>query len=122
MKKLISILGIAVCIIVLFVNVIISSSDESIFSSLRLLQLSAIADDVESNNAGNGNPFYYTHLLGDPKECSLYKNVHINGTIEYTESSVALGTEWTSTPVKGIKELCPKSGNGCQVYSCRITP
>ena len=88
-------------------------------SPLALANMEALAQ--ESNNAGNGNSSYYTHLLGRPKECTLYLAFDANGNLVYSgeEKKASGGVSWTYTSQKGIKELCPNKGAGCTVYSCR---
>ena len=102
-------------------NMNFSDSQTKGMSDLALANIEALADDEGSNNNG-GNPFYYEHLLGQPKECTLYKYFNGNGSVHYDESGeLELGAGWTVINVKGVKELCPKSGNGCTVYSCQET-
>lgn len=76
--------------------------------------------DQESNNDGFGQ-FYYKHLQGRPDECTLYRHVHINGNIVYSDDGSSLGADWETKKVKGVKEICPDKGSGCTVYSCQIT-
>lgn len=74
-----------------------------------------------SNNNGGSNQYYYEHLLGRPKNCTLYKGVNTNGTVTYSSSSTSFGGGWTVSQVKGTVENCPNNGNGCTVYSCHVT-
>ncbi|WP_307757467.1 hypothetical protein [uncultured Mediterranea sp.] len=77
---------------------------------------------TESNNNG-GNPFFYEHRLGEPKTCTLYKYISVNGNIIIsTNGNEQLGAEYTKISLDGLYEKCPDKGNGCTVYSCRQTP
>lgn len=76
--------------------------------------------DQESNNHGSGK-FFYEHLQGSPKYCTLYRNVHANGTIVYTDKKGELSGDWVSSEVEGLKERCPDKGSGCTAYSCQVT-
>ena len=76
--------------------------------------------DQESNDEGSGM-FFYKHRTGKPDYCTLYRHTHIDGTVQYSESSTSLGANWTRSKVGGLKEKCPKEGNGCTAYSCRQT-
>lgn len=87
---------------------------------LLLKDASAIAQ-TESNNNGEGNQYYYEHLLGRPKECTLYKAVDASGDIQYGSDESGFEVGWTVTKIDGIKETCPDRGSGCTVYSCRVT-
>ena len=78
-------------------------------------------DSGGSNNSGSGNIYYYKHLLGAPKSCTLYKAVNSNGQIDYSGDGVGYGVGWTVTKVSGTEESCPKSGGGCTVFSCHVT-
>jgi hypothetical protein len=100
-----------------------SAQSNNEMSDLMLANVEALAEgeDGGSNNSGTGNIYYYTHKLGDPKECTLYKQVNASGQVEYTDSNASLGAGWTVSQVSGIQETCPKSGNGCTVYSCHQT-
>lgn len=76
--------------------------------------------DSESNDQGSGK-FYYKHLEGSPKFCTLYRNVHVSGKIEYTNKEGSLGAGWVSSKVEGLKDNCPNRGEGCTAYSCQTT-
>lgn len=76
--------------------------------------------DQESNNHGSGK-FFYEHKLGSPKSCKLYRHVSAYGTVEYSTDKSGFEIGWTSTPVDGVKELCPDNGSGCTVYTCQKT-
>ena len=73
-----------------------------------------------SNNSGTGNMYYYSHLEGRPKPCTLYKAVSANGSISFSSENT-FGVGYTVTTVQGIYETCPQSGDGCTVYSCHVT-
>ena len=73
-----------------------------------LLTFTENGEEGGSNNEGSGM-FFYKHRLGKPDTCKLYQYININGGII------------TSIEVQGIYEVCPLSGNGCTVYSCRQT-
>jgi hypothetical protein len=90
-------------------------------SLLTLYQSDVLASGEGSNNSGTGNMYYYEHKLGEPKECTLFKYVNINGSAEYSEKELTLDGNWTRFTVSGMKETCPKNGNGCTVYSCHVT-
>lgn len=76
---------------------------------------------TESNNNG-GNPFFYEHLKGRPKTCTLYKYIGVNGdVIISTEDKGELGFEYTKISIQGMYDSCPDKGEGCTVYSCRQT-
>lgn len=77
-------------------------------------------NNPESNNEGSG-PFFYKHLLGKPKICTLYRNEHITGKIIYSEQEMSGDLGWTSSKVPGLVEKCPDKGNGCTAYSCMQT-
>lgn len=77
-------------------------------------------DDQESNNSGSGI-FFYEHLEGRPKECPLYRNVHVDGAVTITEGTMSGAIGWSSTSIKGTKETCPKKGKGCTLFTCRST-
>jgi hypothetical protein len=79
------------------------------------------ADGEGSNNSGSGNMYYYTDKQGKPENCTLYKFVNANGSVQYSDSTAGFGAGWTWSKVSGIKELCPKTGKGCTVYSCHVT-
>ena len=76
--------------------------------------------DQESNNEGSG-VFFYKHLQGRPKSCTMYRNTHISGTITYTDEELSADAGWTSVKISGIVELCPDKGNGCTAYTCQFT-
>jgi len=113
-KILFSISALAFCG-VLLLNILANLKIETV----SILDLTTIA--VAQNNEGTGNIYYYQHLLGQPKECTLYKGVDINGKIVYSENEGGFGVGWTVIKISGIKETCPKSGGGCTVYSCQTT-
>lgn len=126
MKKNCFNLGLSVLLgIVTVMNLnLIQKTDKVFYVTLKSLQ--TISQDEngnnsqESNNNGSGL-FFYEHLQGSPQECTLYRNVNINGQIEISSSSRDGEIGWTSIKISGIKELCPKKGEGCTVYSCRQT-
>lgn len=76
--------------------------------------------DQESNNHGSGK-FFYEHLQGRPDDCTLYRYINMNGQIIYSKDKLSLGAEWKSSKGKGLKENCPKDGNGCTAYTCQAT-
>jgi ABC-type antimicrobial peptide transport system permease subunit len=121
MKKFV-ILSIAIMAIslVAIINVGLNLHKNSVLSALFLSKSNVEAITQESNNSGSGI-YFYQHRLGKPDDCILYKHVHINGNIEYSTSNISNGIGWTVVQVEGIKELCPKNGNGCTVYSCHVT-
>lgn len=84
-----------------------------------LSNLDALAEQ-ESNNEGSGK-FFYKHLLGQPKDCIMYKHVKVDGSVKYTGEEVDLGAEWSVSRIDGVKEKCPKKGDGCTVYECSST-
>jgi hypothetical protein len=90
-------------------------------AKLSLADVVTLAQTEGSNNSGEGNMYYYTHKLGEPKQCTLYKAVNINGGVTYSESSITGGAGWIVTTVSGMVETCHKDGNGCTVYSCHVT-
>ena len=73
-----------------------------------------------SNNSGVGNKYYYEHLQGRPKPCTLYKAVSANGSVSFSSENT-FGAGYTVTTLQGMSESCPKSGKGCTVYSCHVT-
>jgi hypothetical protein len=118
MKKIIILSsGIMATALVATINVGLNLHKNSVLSPTFLSKIEAITQ--ESNNSGSGI-YFYQHKLGEPKECTLYKHVHVNGSVQYG-TSASVGAGWTSVEVEGIKELCPKDGNGCTVYSCHVT-
>ncbi|WP_322932358.1 hypothetical protein VCM39_00615 [Bacteroides sp. CG01] len=77
-------------------------------------------NNPESNNEGSGR-FFYKHLLGQPKKCTLYRNEHVNGTVTISENSLGGVAGWESTRITGLVEICPNKGGGCTAYSCQQT-
>ena len=102
------------------VNFNMNKSDK--LSSLALANIEALAQS-ESNNAGNGNKFYYTHLKGKSKECTLYSAFDANGNFKWSgeDKSFATSMGWKYSSEKGLKETCPNNGDGCTAYSCQKT-
>lgn len=72
-------------------------------------------DDQENNSEGLNN-----HLQGKPKGCTIYRNVHIGGSIIYSENSIKGNDEWTCTKISGIEITCLAVGRGCAVSGCQI--
>lgn len=86
-----------------------------------LLTFTENGEEGSSNNEGSGM-FFYKHRLGKPDTCKLYQYININGGIITSESDdLKLGAGYERIEVQGIYEVCPLSGNGCTVYSCRQT-
>jgi hypothetical protein len=99
------------------INFSLNTKNNDKHSSLLLRNTEALSDNAEGTK-----PYTYSHLEGKPKKCTLHKQVSINGTIEYTSTAASLGAGWYVVTVSGIEEICPKTGKGCTVYSCRQTP
>lgn len=76
--------------------------------------------DQESNEHGSGQ-FFYEDRKGKPDFCTLFRYIHINGQIVNAEKEQSLSAEWTLIKVEGLKDKCPKEGNGCTAYSCQST-
>ena len=76
--------------------------------------------EQESNNSGSGK-FYYEHLEGRPKECTLYKHYKYDGSFSISESKATMSGDIEVVKVLGIKETCPRNGSGCTAYSCTLT-
>lgn len=91
---------------------------------LALLSVKGLSQEsggnTESNNHGSGM-FFYEHLKGKPEVCTLYRNVHVDGKVEISSTDRGGEVNWSSSRVEGMRERCPKDGNGCTVYSCRQT-
>jgi hypothetical protein len=78
--------------------------------------------EEEDNNANGRNIYLYCDKAGHPKSCKLYKHVDANGSVEWSDKSKLEGSyKYTGISVDGVKELCPKKGKGCTVYSCHQT-
>jgi hypothetical protein len=70
-----------------------------------------------------GGLFNYPDKAGEPKFCTLYAKVDVYGKIVST-SEAPIGqvqAGYSVTQVTGVKERCPRKGNGCTVYSCQKT-
>lgn len=89
---------------------------------LTMASIDALSESggQESNNEGSGI-FFYQKLTGDPDFCTLFRYKHLNGEIINSETVLSLDAEWTFSQVEGVKEKCPKKGDGCTVYSCQTT-
>ena len=77
----------------------------------------------DKNNSNWGGLFNYPDKAGSPKFCTLYAKVDVYGKIVST-SEAPIGqvqAGYSVTQVTGVKESCPRKGNGCTVYSCRQT-
>lgn len=85
-----------------------------------LSSLLTFTENGDSNNEGSGM-FFYKHLLGHPKTCTLYKYISINGDVSYSTEDGDLGINYTKIQVQGMYEECPDKGSGCTVYSCQET-
>lgn len=85
-----------------------------------LLTFTENGEEGGSNNEGSGK-FFYKHLQGDPKTCTLYKYISINGDVSYSTEDEGLGFEYIKIQVQGMYEDCPDKGSGCTVYSCQET-
>ena len=77
------------------------------------------SNEGTSNNEGNGTIFFYTHKLGDPKTCTLYRHIDLNGGIHYSNGKAEGNLGWTNERLSGIEESCPNTGAGCTVFSCQ---
>ncbi len=88
----------------------------------RMIQanIEALTEDDESNNDGSGK-FFYEHLSGSPKSCTLYKYMDAEGNYHVSSSSGSAGVSYEKIQVSGIEETCPDEGEGCTVYSCQET-
>lgn len=76
-------------------------------------------EKIESNNKGKGK-YFYKHLQGAPKECTLYKYIKGDTILTLGERCKELKEMgYIETRTTGIVELCPNKGNGCTAYSCR---
>ncbi|WP_026472935.1 hypothetical protein [Alkaliflexus imshenetskii] len=76
----------------------------------------------ELNNSNYGGLFNYPDLAGSPQFCTLYAKYDASGRIVQTsETKLEAQGGFTISLVTGVKEKCPKKGNGCTVYSCRQT-
>ncbi len=74
------------------------------------------------NNSNWGGLFHYPDKGGNPKFCTLFVKMDLSGNIiETSEDIIEAGVGFTVSKVGGLKENCPRSGNGCTVYSCRVT-
>ena len=89
-------------------------------TSIDALSENGDGEDQESNDHGSGKIFYET-LRGKPDNCILYRNVHISGRIVYTEKEASLGGDWVSSKTEGMRDKCPRDGNGCTAYTCQTT-
>jgi uncharacterized protein YxeA len=111
------------------VNTVLNFPERDKKSSLILSNIDAASAEEGtegSNNSGTGNIYYYTNKLGNPKSCTLYLKINASGSIQIETpegglTSAEINAGWTITRVSGIVETCPKSGNGCTVYSCHKT-
>ena len=73
------------------------------------------------NNSNGGNIFFYCNKEGKPENCTLKKYISVNLGVKWAEDSPGGDFTFAGETSSGIKELCPKTGNGCTVYSCQKT-
>ena len=64
-----------------------------------LLTFTENGEEGSSNNEGSGM-FFYKHRLGDPKECTLYKYIGINGDIVSSDGGLELEGKYEKITVK----------------------
>ena len=76
-----------------------------------------------NNNSNMGGLFNYPNLSGSPQFCTLYAKVDMSGRIVSTSEAPMGQVEggFSVTTVTGVKERCPRKGDGCTVYSCTQT-
>ena len=73
------------------------------------------------NNHNGQNPSLYCTKEGKPSGCNLKKFIDANGNVVNKDGEAGAGFTYTGITISGVKELCPKKGVGCTVYSCKET-
>ena len=118
-KKILSIVGVILFLMATAINTNISLNSQK-KSSYRYGNVLALASGEIEDCTG-----IYKKKNADEnfQKCTLYKQVHISGTIEYTETNKSLGTGWTVIQVQGLYNLCEKDkpNNCCEAFSCHVT-
>lgn len=83
-------------------------------------------ENIEALGRGeNGGGHRYPDLAGKPQSCTLY--VYMKGGVtvgkgEGENPNYEGKAEYIKIKVEGIKDLCPREGNGCDPYSCQEIP
>ena len=76
----------------------------------------------DKNNSNWGGLFHYPEKGGDPKKCTLWAKYDGSGNVVSTSTSkITVTAGFTVSKVTGAEDYCPNEGDGCTVYSCRIT-
>lgn len=93
--------------------------DQTDESDLLLENIEALA----RNESGGGHR--YPDLAGKPEDCTLY--IYKKGGITVAKGdsenpSYEGKAEYTKEKKEGLKDKCPREGNGCDPYSCQEVP
>lgn len=79
--------------------------------------------EVNALGQNENQHYHYTHLQGKPVECKLYVYINIatgsQVTLDGPNSDLDINGSWTYQTKKGIKDLCPQNGDGCNPFSCQ---
>ncbi|MCL3781509.1 hypothetical protein EMN47_14050 [Prolixibacteraceae bacterium JC049] len=122
MKNLSKKLGITAIVALIGFNCFIAADICNNNKSLNYFFNIASASAENGVDAEGNGKYVYSELKGKPKECTLYVEFNGSGQAGFSsEDNFEASAGYTVRKIKGVKELCPKSGSGCTVYSCRQT-
>lgn len=82
---------------------------------------------ASTEGEGDGPNGYYSDRSGKPKDCTIYQCCNARGQVIIENGSEAecrakasANVGWSYYSVKGLKDKCPKDGDGCWVYTCSL--
>ena len=119
-KKKLSVVGVILFLLATAINTNISLNSHK-KSSYWYGNVLALADSENEDCTGMNK---YKDYESEYKSCTLYKQVHLNGSVEYTETEQSLGIGWTVIKVSGLYISCTqhKPNSCCETVGCHFTP
>lgn len=120
-KKKLWIIGLFMLLVICgtCINIIVDQQQQSLIASFN--KTLALANDSE----GSGD-YRYPNNYGKAEFCTLYVyvNIRTGAKVESEDLKPSLTAElgWEKTTDSGLRDKCPKSGKGCNPYSCQKVP
>lgn len=96
-----------------------------VYKDSQLTSLLSFETEALGNN-GEGDGYRYPEASGKAQECTMYVyvdlNTHASITLDSESPEFDASAQYTKYIKEGLKDKCPRRGNGCNPYTCSLIP